>query len=167
METRLLAGDANRARGWQALRHVDYPKTAGRPGVSVSDRESTIEFFRGLDAHTSSREIGGSPVVGIQLRDHPVTNDDLRHLVGLRDELDVVGLEGTQITDEGLHHLCDLSTLDNVDLTNTAVTDAGLAILATIKSLEFVHVEGTGVTPAGIAELQGALPKCEIVWDEM
>lgn len=108
---------------------------------------------------------GGSQVFGIQCRQRRISDDSLRLLQAFQEELTVIGLEGTQVSDDGLRHLNDLSKLDNVDLTNTGVTDTGLEILSKIKTLEYIHVEGTHVTIAGISRVRSALPNCEVVWD--
>ena len=131
----------------------------------MNERENAIEHFRSRGVHLSPRKIGDKSVFGVQCRDRHIFDEDLRHLSALRDKLDVIGLEGTRITDEGLHHLTALPHLDNVDLTNTGITDTGLQVLATIKTLEFVHLEGTKVTATGVAMLRDAVPKCEVVWD--
>src|SRR6186713_440297 len=107
----------------------------------MSAYRDSIDHFRQLGGRVSYR---GSPfVVGLQMENTPTADDDLRHLFTLRDEIDVVALEGTQVTDLGLQYLCDLPSLDNVDLTNTRVTDAGLEILSRIRTLRWVHLEGT------------------------
>lgn len=133
--------------------------------ILMDDRESALEHFRSLDAHLSYREINGTPVLGVQLRNRLVSDADLYPLRALRDEIDVVGLAGTNVTDRGLRNLLDLPALDNVDLANTAITDEGLEILGNIKSLEYVHIDGTAVSERGVARLQRLLPNCEIVWD--
>lgn len=133
--------------------------------LALNNRETALEHFRRLKAHLSLREVNGRRVLGIQLRNRDASDADLRHLYVLRDELDVIGLEGTRITDEGLNHLRGLPMLDNVDLTNTSISDAGLEILAKIESLEYIHLASTAVTAEGVARLENALPKCEVVWD--
>ncbi len=119
----------------------------------MNDREFALAHFRRLGAHLAPRQIDGPPALGIQLRRCPIKDDDLAHLRQFRDELDVIGLEGTCITDDGLHHLLDSPKLHNVDLTDPAITDNGLAILARITTLEYSHVEGTAVPSAGVALL--------------
>lgn len=128
------------------------------------DRQSAIEHFQELGVHLSLRH-GGSQVFGIQCRQRRISDDSFRHLQAFRGELTVIGLEGTQVSDDGLRHLTDLPKLDNDDLTNTGVTDAGLEILSTIKTLEYIHVEGTRVAINGILRVRSALPNCEAVWD--
>src|SRR5688572_9318100 len=106
----------------------------------MSSREVAIAHFLSLGAQLSQRE-GDGTIRGIQLRNRSVNDDDLIYLSAFHEELDVIGLENTGVTDIGLKHLCSLPILDNVDLTNTSVTDAGLDVLASIKTLEYVHVE--------------------------
>lgn len=131
----------------------------------MDHRELALRHFDDLGAHLAHREIDRTPVLGIQLRDRIVSDDDLIQLRHLRDVLDEIGLEGTQITEDGLLHLLDLPHLDNVDLARTAIGDAGLRILSRIKTLKYIHVEGTSVTAKGVAALQESLPECEVVWD--
>jgi hypothetical protein len=42
------------------------------------------------------------------------------------------------------------------------VTDAGLVHLKDRTSLQSLYLQGTSVTTAGVADLQSALPKCRI-----
>lgn len=83
----------------------------------------------------------------------------------LANEVDVIGLENTQVTDEGLKHLCCLSKLDNIDLANTAISDSGLEVLSSIKTLETLCVEGSPVTEEGVKRFEAAVPGCYVTWD--
>lgn len=112
-----------------------------------------------------SRRVNDVELLAIQLRNTCVSDDDLAGLSALEEEVDVVGLEGTAISDEGLVHLFILPRLENIDLTNTSITDRGLRILARIESLKFLHVQRTFVTEEGVREFCGFLPECEVVWD--
>jgi hypothetical protein len=103
--------------------------------------------------------------MGVQLRGSRITDGDLADLQFLADIVDVVGLENTAVSDEGLLHLVPLRILNNVDLTNTGITDSGLDVLSKIRTLEFIHIEGTKVSAEGVRKLQSALPRCEIVSD--
>lgn len=66
------------------------------------------------------------------------------------------------ITDSGLVHLKELTSLQVLNLEGTPITDAGLVHLQGLAKLEKLHLGKTKVTDAGIAELQKALPNCEI-----
>lgn len=129
------------------------------------NRNEAIALFKSFGAGCETRCYGGSEVLGIQLRKSAVTDCDLTLLEYLRDEVDVVGLEGTNVSDSGLAHLLKLKFLNNVDLTDTAITDKGLETLSQISTLQYIHIEGTGASIAGVRKLQAALPKCEIVSD--
>jgi len=72
-------------------------------------------------------------------------------------------LSGTQISDAGLEHLRELSSLKGLNLSGTQIGDAGLEHLQGLTSLEFLELGFiTNVTDAGREELKAALPECEI-----
>lgn len=130
------------------------------------NREIAIAHFQRFGAHCGERhrsDVGD--VIGIQLRDSLVNDVDLSMLEYLADEVDVIGLENTKITDEGLKYLCCLSKLDNIDIANTAVSDFGLETLSSIQTLECLCVEGTNVTESGIKRFEAAVPECYVTWD--
>lgn len=129
------------------------------------NRETAIAHFQRFGAACGQRHYGGRNYIGIQLRNSAVTDSDLAMLEYVADEVDVIGLEGTRVTDEGLEHLLQLTVLDNVDLTNTAITDAGLETLCKVPTMEFIHVEQTKVTPQGIERTRQALPTCSVCSD--
>ena len=72
------------------------------------NRDTAIAHFKALGARCETRRYPERDVVGIQLRHSAVTDDDLAFLEHLRDDVDVVGLEGTKISDAGLAHLVRL-----------------------------------------------------------
>lgn len=97
----------------------------------------------------------------LNLNGAQVTDTGVAHLKGLV-QLRELSLERTQITDAGLEHLTGLTQLESLDLLGTQVTDAGLACLnglTHLKSLSLVEVNVTGM---GVAKLQRALPNCKI-----
>ena len=131
------------------------------------NRETAIAHFQRLGARCGKRHRNdGRVVIGIQLRDSIVNDSDLKMLKHLADEVDVIGLENTKVTDEGLKHLCQLPILDNIDLANTTISDAGLEILSNIKTLECLCVECTNVTETGVKRFEQAVPECYVTWDE-
>jgi hypothetical protein len=67
--------------------------------------------------------------------------------------------------DEELEELDDPATLEVLDLEGTQITDAGLAQLEGLKQLKFLVVRRTQVTAAGVKRLQRALPNLWI-WFE-
>src|SRR5262245_11474641 len=131
------------------------------------NRELAIAHFQRLGALCGVRNRGdGRVVIGIQLRDSLVRDEDLAMLQHLASEVDVVGLENTAITDAGMRYLCQLQILDNIDLANTAITDVGLDILSSIKTLECLCAEKTKVTEAGVKRFEAAVPACYVTWDQ-
>jgi Leucine-rich repeat (LRR) protein len=71
-------------------------------------------------------------------------------------------LDQWKITDAGLEHLKELTTLQNLVLRSTRITDAGLIHLNGLPNLKYLDLGGTQATGMGVAELQKALPDCEI-----
>ena len=73
-----------------------------------------------------------------------------------------VDLIGTQITDAGLVHLKDLTSLKDLYLDGSQITGAGLVHLKDLASLTTLGLDGTKITDAGLAEIKAALPNCDI-----
>jgi hypothetical protein len=74
-----------------------------------------------------------------------------------RSSLEVLWLQGTQITDESLALLKDAKRLRFLFLDDTQIRDAGLRHLYDLPALWTVHVDGTQVTSEGMAAI-AALP---------
>ena len=66
------------------------------------------------------------------------------------------------MTDTGLMHLKELTSLQRLILFGTKVSDAGLVHLKTLTSLKTLDLRSTSVSTAGVKDLQSALPKCYI-----
>jgi hypothetical protein len=96
-----------------------------------------------------------------------VTDEGLKSVEGLTN-LRKLHLENTKIGDQGLAHLKGLINLEYLNLYATLVTDEGLANLEGLKNLHSLYLWQTKVTPEGVEKLKKALPKCEINtgWDE-
>lgn len=90
-----------------------------------------------------------------------ITDDGLKAVEGLKN-LRKLHLENTKITDAGLAHLKNLSNLEYLNLYGTQVTDAGLEQLVGLKNLRALYLWQTKATPQGVEKLKKALPKCEI-----
>ena len=66
-------------------------------------------------------------------------------------------------TDLGLkHYLAAVEPSATLRLIGWRITDAGLVHLKELTSLETLTLSETQVTDAGVAELQQALPDCKI-----
>lgn len=68
--------------------------------------------------------------------------------------LEVLGLDGAQVTDADLEHLKGLTQLSNLDLAETSTTDAGLESLQGLTNLEALILSRTQVTDAGLVHLK-------------
>jgi hypothetical protein len=93
-------------------------------------------------------------VQAVHLDGSQVTDDGLEHLNELT-RLESLSLGSTQVTDAGLTHLQRLTRFKNLWLNGTQVTDAVLAQLQGMTRLEYLNFDGTQVTDAGLAHLQG------------
>ncbi len=62
------------------------------------------------------------------------------------------------ITDEGVAHLRDLTSLEKLILFDTRLTDAGIDSLLSMKRLRRLDIDGTLVSDAGLVKLR-ALPR--------
>lgn len=103
-------------------------------------------------------------------------------------KVEVLGLEGSYMTDVGLVHLQDLKALQELDLhksqyfsdkgleplkalphlrtlelSYTRVSDAGIDALLTMKRLKVLHLTGTRVTADGLKKLKEGLKGCEVI----
>jgi hypothetical protein len=84
-----------------------------------------------------------------------VTDEGLRSLPRLP-KLKYLGLSYTSVGDAGLKAaLEDLSSLEILWLEGTQITDASLALLKDAKCLQFLSLDGTRVTDAGLRHLEG------------
>lgn len=71
----------------------------------------------------------------------------------------------TQVSDEGLSQLKQLSRLEWLDLCGIKVEDSALEVVSAIPSLRQLDVRNTKVTSKGVARFRNARPDCEVVWD--
>src|SRR5205823_4436567 len=66
-----------------------------------------------------------------------------------------VRLDGPHVTDQALKHLVGLERLHTLDLFDTRVTDAGLKHLEGLKNIKWLDLESPHVTDAGLERLRG------------
>ncbi len=67
-----------------------------------------------------------------------------------------------QVSDAGLVHLKEMTTLRRLYLSETSITKAGLVHLKGLVKLQTFHLDGSRVTDTGATELQQALPNCKM-----
>jgi hypothetical protein len=80
--------------------------------------------------------------------------DEQMASVGRLSHLELVWIEGSNVTDAGLAQLRDLTHLNRLGLyRNKAITDGGLVHLRGFKNLEALNLVETGVEGPGLAQL--------------
>jgi Leucine-rich repeat (LRR) protein len=82
--------------------------------------------------------------------------------IGRHTRLEMLYLQYTNTSDDGLKNLEGLPKLFYLDLNSTAITDRSIAHLTKLTALKELYLRGTKISPAGLAQLQEALPNCKI-----
>ena len=94
---------------------------------------------------------------------HSNVQDDWLTAIGDLSNLTRLQLEKTAIGDKGVTALADLAHLEVLNLYGTEVTDSCLQDLIKIKSLKRVYLWQTAVTTDGVASVQDENPELEFV----
>ena len=121
------------------------------PSTFLLDKQGIIRHvnLRGSALDSAVAEVLGVPSMPIR----QITDAGLAHLKNLT-SLETLRLDNTQIGDEGLAHLAGLNSLKTLYLPGTQITDAGLARIGNLTALENLCVHSTKVTGAGLQHLQ-------------
>jgi uncharacterized membrane protein len=82
-------------------------------------------------------------------------NAELEALIPLGNNIKILDLAGTKVTDAGLTAIQQMPNLQELRLERTAVTDAGLKNLTKLRKLDYLNLYGTPVTDAGLDTLKG------------
>ena len=90
----------------------------------------------------------------LDARDVPMRDPDLR-AVARFSRLEVLLLDGSSVTDEGLDRLHLLPLLHTVTLAECDITDGGATALASIRTLQTLGLYRTGITDAAMAAFDG------------
>lgn len=93
--------------------------------------------------------------VGFHLLGDSVTDETLKVLEPVKEQVTWLNLAGTAITDDGLAQIAALPNLTRLHLEKTAIGDAGLDHLAGLQQLEYLNLYATKVTDAGVDKLTG------------
>ena len=105
----------------------------------------------------------GSRLLRVEVvREAAATDDSVtRLLTGLRQQIAMLSLAHTSVTDRAMTEIAKMPRLVRLDLQKTAITDAGLRTLAKSKPAELrrLNLYGTAVTDKGLANL--TLPKLQ------
>lgn len=82
-----------------------------------------------------------------------ISEKDLNEINVIKEQLVILKLSNTQVTDTFVSDLADYPRLINLQLGHTKITDKSLEALQNAPHLETLNVYGTSVTDAGILQL--------------
>jgi hypothetical protein len=98
----------------------------------------------------------------LELKYTKITDSGLRHLQGLK-QLQTLDLSNTNISDAGLRHLTNLKQIEDLNLNDTQITDKGLKYLAELPDLRFLHLEGIQLSDSGLDDI-GKIEQLQQIW---
>lgn len=118
-----------------------------------------------LDEQVVPRLSQLSELVHLNLgRTKPIGDAEVQQLAALK-KLRLLALEYTEVTDQGLASLKDMTDLDWLSLYGTKVTDKGLAQLAPLKKLKRLTLHRSAVRGPGLVHLYGLTELRELTLD--
>ncbi|MCP4194277.1 MAG: hypothetical protein GY768_27010 [Planctomycetaceae bacterium] len=123
-------------------------------GEKKTEPISATKALKTLGAEITVNEEGQVIVIGLGNGDANLKDADLVHLQDFVD-LEVLALNGPEITDAGLSYLKDLKHLKHLELYTPQITDAGLQSLSQLKGLNSLFLDGSKITDTGLAQLKG------------
>jgi len=136
-----------------------------RPGETVEDSLLSNKQRRALEAIMTTATVkmddAGNHVHLIQWYESEVTNEQLGWLAELTN-VPALQLSNTQTTDGHLQKLRSLKGLVYIDLSNTKVTEAALKELKHHPQLENIHLFNIEVSKEAIADFVKANPNCKV-----
>ncbi len=100
----------------------------------------------------------------LYLRSSRVSNRGIDSIAELK-HLKLLDLQNarTRVTDKGMRHLKNLTSLQALDISGTNVTDKGLMYLRGLENLKRIAVETTDTTKKGRTKLLSAIPGLDFV----
>ena len=146
---------------------LDKIRQTGALAMPLAQNTNLLEVDLNLigdhvaDVQLDPLEAIAQQVAVLNLARTNVTDDGLKALEPLKN-LRRLHLENTKLGDAGLAHVKDLTNLEYLNLYATQVTDSGLSQLEGLKNLRSLYLWQTKVTPAGVDKLKQALPQCRI-----
>lgn len=139
--------------GMSKPRHAPVPKE--KQAIAMR----AIEKIGGKISGTISN--GRLVVASVILQGPQVADAALADLATLKG-LEILTLQQTSISNEGLKHLEGLNSLARLIIRDAKITDAGLTSFRQLHNLRQLNLVRTGVTSAGVRDLQLILPECSI-----
>ena len=133
-------------------------KKPAEPKFEQTFEPTAEEIARGF-GHLGGKIVrnSGGSVRYVVLTDLPVGDDALESIDKLED-VEVLGLNGTQVTDYGMQKLQGLKRLTYLFLNDTAVSDQGLLSLAENPSLRFISMDNTNLSARAVKEFHRLSP---------
>jgi hypothetical protein len=160
-----VASDAGRSPARLSSRSARRPAPLNRRGVGRRMHEGRLIFTLKDSPHFVRYESVASQGLftvppdtqALSLEGSNISDDELSVLPNLT-ALRCLDLDSTSITDRSLAKIATLPALEELWLEDTAVTDAGLRALHSASCLRFVSLAYTAVTESGIRSLREAIP---------
>jgi hypothetical protein len=97
-------------------------------------------------------------------RNTQVTDNDLSHLSDLT-ELRELDLWAADVSDAGIAALMPLINLQRLQLSQTKITDQGLQQLEAMSQLKELGLVGTQVSPGAVRRFRRQRPQCKLIVD--
>ncbi len=89
-------------------------------------------------------------------------SDSAMNIVAQLSAVRKLNLDYTEITDEGIKPLSSLSDLNYLNLVSTKITDKGLMNLTGLKNLKSIYIYQTAVKASGVRNFKAASPSVSI-----
>jgi hypothetical protein len=187
MPSRLFFGNRN-GDGADALRFdgVSLSQTDAAQ-LALFPRLDKIRFYKCPDPKASISALAAHPhLTWLTINDSPLSDlnaiawfENLRvlDLAGTKisdDSLAAISelyylfsleLKNTQISGTGLADLTNLPRLEHLDLRGCPIEDSGVECLKNFPALRYLQLEGTKVSREGVERLKIDLPRCQIESD--
>jgi hypothetical protein len=147
------------------LREADKVTDTGLENLKDLSNLEVVKLSRSRVSDQSLRYLDKSAksIHELALGGISVTEKSLGQLAEQFPKLTVLALFETNITDQGVAELANLSNLERLNLSTTGVGDAGISKLSGLTKLKNLYLSDTNVTQAGVDSLKKALPLCSIV----
>jgi internalin A len=150
----LLAQPIIEARRQQSLLDQVAAQGAKITVIGSVNRESSLgRFVLGLFDASYSRV----PLYVLDFSGTQLSDEELRPVAQIT-YIKELKLDGTQVSDAAFRHLGQLEFLERLDLGNTEVTDEGIAQLNDLRHLASLRVVGTKVSYDALERLDAELP---------
>ncbi len=132
------------------------------PGEPNLEYSAGADYAKVDDAQLRQLEPVGENILLLDLARTHITDAGLQSLARMPN-ITRLEIQATNTGDAGLQWVEKVPALEVLNLYDTHVTDKGLAGLASLKKLRRVYVWRANVTDAGIAALRKQLPRLDIV----